>query len=1562
MPCGCGSSTTTPCSIQATVCNGGFVLININNFISSPAHGSVTVVNNKIKYQHDGNSLLPDSFSYINSSGSICTVNITVNDTIDDTQKVIKLVADGECEIGEPIYTWEIPDCAELKPGYTIHDKEIEVIVNEYNPDIPIEEQVCQIKLTVCCGQCSDCCTCKIFYWIPPICTGDCQNEICECLMPCTVYNEVTGNCEFMCEPQGEYCLGSPIINPIVTRYANTNTYRADINIGVNAGSPTKIVFGPPSAVNFSTGIIDESMLTDVTDSEVTIGNIEIKDALTIPDISPSIGHRFYIKELVQHPNNAWYLNQLQDYVFGFYMDTPCGVLKQYMLLKFKDGYNTADASVINTYYIATNNTTNSVFGKILSPQRRCCIAPPEICCPGGYCANCCQDSDCISLVPCDNPKICINGECKCILNGQEVEPLPNGCCPSCTEETIPNCYTCLNGVVVPPTECPPNYTLNYTTCQCECIEGQCYNVITGEVVECVECGNGTIHKCVGGVLEQIPIQCPTCFQCMEGTCIPVNCPPGFIPNPNYNVDSKCCIPECDPNFRASIVCANNQHSLILTDIEGLSGVLTLTIFDSNNLLVYSQTLTCNTATCSFSILLNFPIISSQYRVVLSDIRCNKMLIVVPEVCPPIERFNCISGNCVPDINGLYSSMEQCVNQCTMPSINYTIDCELECLGNCDYRWTITNTSVHTIGELGTILELGLQKLIGVSLSSISEATVTITNNYLGISSTWNGSSCSCAQYSNFDDCLSCILFDNGTLLSGDSYTVDIHLPNCENITDLILSAGFECDSGVSEECNPNATYNVCQVQSSDCTTACNLSITDIDLTCTNGNVTNVIVFWEGPTSVSGNVVANGFNYNISNTSNNPINIPLNIPLLPPINVIATLNSGNCTDSLNVVIACPTFLYSCLNGECIQTTGGTMTLSECTSNCQATPTGYNCEDCSRLVAFGQYATQAECQSTCPNDAELSCYLECINCHNECTENVVFTVCNTSTTPVQGMYVELIWNINAPSSAIPYFAPITINDTYTIQLVENSGNFVITSNCPNCPQVNLVTPTNAQIVAAFNDMLSCVANEFILATDECITFKSKPPYLPGYSFYGYKVTYAGVECMKYENCGSWSDCIVPLCDVNITGGNISNDGIIELPSRYIYQPKNIDNGIGHLSNVLSSTSKFGKNIEEAQKQLTSKPNVVSTGFGKKYKNGIATGEIGIIAYVKEKKNVSPKDMIPKVINNIVTDVQVVEEYFPIDYCNMICNPNGSTSPDNNCSLTHRSRQYYNGVRPYLVGGLSAISFTSSSINPCGGCTYGIAALDSNDDLIGLANTHCLTTTYGYNSSTLNTNYIYPSPMDINCPSNTVINNNNVGTVITANLPTSNTLQVDAGIIKFSPPASQTDVSIMPGIHQLLDGPFNWFPGDWDIIQDTINHGYNVFKSGRSTGTIDLTNTNFSIDSFMETALVGGVTVRKVFKVNHSCAESFSTGGDSGSPILIKYLTTNGDWEYLFLGLLFGGNSTSALIIPSYRLEEILDVKRWDGKIVVESNDLYITVCGREYERVEPTTKPITHIKD
>lgn len=387
MPCGCGSVTPNPinCNKTATVCKGNHVIIDIGInctpvINTSPLYGTVVLhdVNTKYYvYTHDGTDNFVDSFSY-NCGSQVCTVNLTINDSIEENETLISLVASGDCEVGEPTYTWELPACATLASGYTIHDEEIQIIVNEYDPNLPLEGQICEIKVTICCGNCNTCCKCKYFYWQPPICTGNCEEEVCTCPYPCTALNPDTGNCESTCESNHTYCI-QDMATIYYGNYGNCTSGQKRNKVGIRTGSTSEIADRVYYATK--TGSVNEGVNTS---GQIQIGNfLEVTPLISssfnfnvgssaysiiIKAVDDVNGRQITFEEMNCHTSNLDnYIRGLDGIYVMFEKDTPCGVIRFVCRIQYNQDFT------LNVTGVALNDTNIKNLYKCKTCGQMCC-------------------------------------------------------------------------------------------------------------------------------------------------------------------------------------------------------------------------------------------------------------------------------------------------------------------------------------------------------------------------------------------------------------------------------------------------------------------------------------------------------------------------------------------------------------------------------------------------------------------------------------------------------------------------------------------------------------------------------------------------------------------------------------------------------------------------------------------------------------------------------------------------------------------------------------------------------------------------------------------------------------------------------------------------------------------------------------------------------------------------------------------------------------------------------------------------------------------------------------
>lgn len=514
MSCGCNSVITIPqtCDKNATVCQNGHVIIPIScstPIISTPLHGEVLLhavdSNYWLIYHHTGSTIDPDIFTYTCGS-TTCTVNVEVIEGVQENQQIITLVASGECELGSPTYTWEIPPCAVLVEGYTIYDNEIQLIVNNYNPLLSLEEQICQITVNVCCGQCTGCCKCKHFYWQPPICVNTCEEVNCYCPYNCTEYNEQTSNCNPSCSLEEPNCCLSETcleLTPFIPTY-QTNT--SGIKFALSANLPGGVWSGallPDISVTpencydgYFTNLVESVSVTLAGDyMSIYIGQVD-------PDTGQTTPTTVFIK-----------------YTYG--------AISAVMMLQVLNG-------IVTPLNVETLTVVSNLYSGVSYCEENCMSAP-------GFCAECCEDSHCTPSTECIFSPTCQNGECLCYLNGEWAEPLENGCCPQCAGNV--GCQECVNGVLLPLPTCGANEVLNPTTCQCECqcSQGYCIDLLeTNPSLKCKPCPSSCTSLSNQWLSCGTPLQltCPPCHSCINNECVETPCAPGYYPS-----DNPCCVP-----------------------------------------------------------------------------------------------------------------------------------------------------------------------------------------------------------------------------------------------------------------------------------------------------------------------------------------------------------------------------------------------------------------------------------------------------------------------------------------------------------------------------------------------------------------------------------------------------------------------------------------------------------------------------------------------------------------------------------------------------------------------------------------------------------------------------------------------------------------------------------------------------------------------------------------------------------------------------------------------------------------------------------------------------------
>jgi len=187
---------------------------------------------------------------------------------------------------------------------------------------------------------------------------------------------------------------------------------------------------------------------------------------------------------------------------------------------------------------------------------------------------------------------------------------------------------------------------------------------------------------------------------------------------------------------------------------------------------------------------------------------------------------------------------------------------------------------------------------------------------------------------------------------------------------------------------------------------------------------------------------------------------------------------------------------------------------------------------------------------------------------------------------------------------------------------------------------------------------------------------------------------------------------------------------------------------------------------------------------------------------------------------------------------------------------------------------------------------------------------------------------------------------------------------------NPPTNNYHIVPLPGIFDLGEGPFEWMTkSEFQMLFDTPMYNMYVYKSGARRGTATPSAYSAKVINDGEALLVSvgaGSCQTQAFIADaiRVMADPLGVpfgGGDSGSPVLIEH---NGKLKVLGL-LSWGGCSAGQyymFVCPIWNIAEVMNITAWDGSIVVDSDDDFITVAGRTFQKLEPTTKQITHFKD
>jgi len=323
----------------------------------------------------------------------------------------------------------------------------------------------------------------------------------------------------------------------------------------------------------------------------------------------------------------------------------------------------------------------------------------------------------------------------------------------------------------------------------------------------------------------------------------------------------------------------------------------------------------------------------------------------------------------------------------------------------------------------------------------------------------------------------------------------------------------------------------------------------------------------------------------------------------------------------------------------------------------------------------------------------------------------------------------------------------------------------------------------------------------------------------------------------------------------------------------------------------------KELKKVQNDLLSKANVVSVGVGYKVSNGVKTNELSLICSVESKKPESAikgKDLIPKKINGVATDViqsGVIK------------------------ALSNTTKR-----RPALGGdSIGHYAITAGTL----GCT-----VMKNGKLMILSNNHVLANS---NEAQPNDIIIQPGAYDGGQLSDKIATLSDWATInfLDNGLPPTE-CPIARGsaflvnvLASLSGSKSRVQAYSLQAATNLVDAALAK-PINGDVVSRIINGigeikgtekatlGMKVHKQGRTTGY-----TKGIIDQIDVTTQVSyGTNKTAMFSdqisITSDASEPFSQGGDSGSAVLS---------ENNLVGLLFAGSDTMTIV---NRIQNVFDV--------------------------------------
>lgn len=192
--------------------------------------------------------------------------------------------------------------------------------------------------------------------------------------------------------------------------------------------------------------------------------------------------------------------------------------------------------------------------GKCPAKYFKICLCDDNLDCPAchtcvnGLCVAYCTDSQyclegqCVECEEeCPNGKVCLNGKCQC-PSDKPFEDAHGNCVSCLTSENCPACTECIGGKCLPIAcdkgVCNPETgicqdCINSGHCadrtdgrnccnedgKCDCCDGYYFDVVQGKCIQNPQCTKDT--------------DCPPCSICVDGLCVPIECPDGYICDPD---------------------------------------------------------------------------------------------------------------------------------------------------------------------------------------------------------------------------------------------------------------------------------------------------------------------------------------------------------------------------------------------------------------------------------------------------------------------------------------------------------------------------------------------------------------------------------------------------------------------------------------------------------------------------------------------------------------------------------------------------------------------------------------------------------------------------------------------------------------------------------------------------------------------------------------------------------------------------------------------------------------------------------------------------------------------